>query len=326
MQDVIIIGAGMVGVCAARELSKFELNVLVLEKSSDLTEGTTKANSGIVHGGYDCEPGTLKAKLNVEGNRMFETLSAELDFPFRRNGSLVLAFSDEQTGALEKLVEKGKQNGVTDLTILNREELLAMEKNISPDVVKAVYAPSGGITSPYKACIAIAESAAINGVAFEFSTEVTGIQKETVDGVEVYKVKTNRGDYLTKTIVNAAGLYSDIMNNHISTKKYTIVPRKGEYTLFDKSMDGFIDKTIFQLPNEYGKGVLVTPTMDGNLMTGPSAEDIENKEDKGTHADIINKVIKTAKLSVPELPMNQVITSFVGLRAHLAQSDDFVIE
>lgn len=326
MQDVIVIGAGIVGVSAARELSKYELNILVLEKCSDLTEGTTKANSGIVHGGYDCQPNTLKAKLNVEGNKMFETLSQELDFPFRRNGSLVLAFSEQQAASLEQLIEKGRANGVTDLSILNKEQVLAMEKNINPEVVKALYAPSGGITSPYKACIAIAESAAINGVQFEFNTKVNDIQRKKVDDIDCYLVKTNRGDYLTKTIVNAAGLYSDVMNNFVSSKTYTIVPRKGEYTLFDKSMEGFVDKTIFQLPNEFGKGVLVTPTMDGNLMTGPTAEDIDDKGDKGTHADAINKVLQTAKLSVPNLPMNQIITSFVGLRAHLPDTYDFVIE
>lgn len=325
MQDVVVIGAGIIGVSAARELSKYQLDVLVVERCSDLSEGTTKANSGIVHAGYDCEPGTNKAYFNVRGSQLYEQWSKDLDFPYRQNGSLVLAFAETQTDALFELMEKGKKNGVQNLSIINREEILNMEPNINPDVVKALYVPAGGITSPYKACIAIAENAAVNGVKFQFDTEVTAISKEQDQDGFFYKVQTSQGEICSRTVVNAAGLYSDQMNNFVSEQKYLITPRKGEYLLFDKSLKGYVDKTIFQLPEKYGKGVLVTPTMDGNLMIGPSAEDILDKEDTATHAETIDHILVKAKLSVPVIPMNQIITSFTGLRAHNEENHDFIV-
>jgi len=324
--DVIIIGAGIIGVFTARELSRYRLKVLVLDQESDLSEGTTKANSGIIHAGFDCEPGTGKARFNVAGSKMYEQLARELDFPYRQNGALVLAFTEQQEKTLLTLYEKGRRNGVGDLEILTAEAVRQMESNVSGSVKKAMYAPGSGIVSPYKVCIAAAENAAVNGAYFVFNEKVIQITKCGADGMEGYRIKTDNGEYLARTVVNAAGVYSDEINNLISEKKYRLVPRKGEYHLFDRAMDGYVKRTIFQLPGELGKGILVTPTIDGNLMIGPSAENIEDKQDLATHAEILKKVAAKAALSVPELPMNRLITSFSGLRAHNPEEYDFIVE
>lgn len=322
MQDVIIIGAGIIGSATARELSKYNLNVLVLEKAAELSEGTTKANSGIVHAGYDCETGSLKAKLNVAGNKMYHQLSKQLGIPFVNNGSMVLSFSKSTDPLLDLLLEKAKANNVPDVSILTRAEALNLEPNLSDEVSKALYAPSGGIVSPYEASIAFAEIAYLNGVSFQFETEATQIQKLD-DGC--YQVTTNKGTFTAKVIVNAAGLYSDRMNNMVSETKYQITPRKGEYLLCDKSTQGLVTRTIFQLPTALGKGVLVTPTVHNNLLIGPSSSDIEDKEGLSTTAEILAQVVEKAALSIKGLPTNQYITSFAGLRAHILGNEDFII-
>lgn len=328
MYDVIIIGAGVSGAAVARELSRYELEIGVLERTSDVCEGTSKANSGIVHAGHDAEPGTLKAKLNVRGSQMMEELSKELDFPFKRNGSLVLCFDEKDRDKLEKLLEKGQRNGVQGLRIIEREELLKLEKNISHQAVAALYSPMGGIVCPFGLTIALAENAVMNGVRFHLNTEVIGITRiENTKNPEYsgYRIETNKGAFETRLVINAAGVYADKIHGMVSGKEMHITPRRGEYCLFDKAVGDYVEHTLFQLPTPLGKGVLVTPTVHGNLLAGPTAEDIDNREGVNTTAEGLEDVLKRGGYSVKKLPAGKVITSFAGLRAH-EEGGDFIIE
>lgn len=321
MFDVTIIGAGIVGCAISRELSKYNLRTCVLEKSIDLASGTTKANSAIVHSGFDCKPNTLKGKLNAKGNEMYTTLAKELDFPFKRNGSLVLCFDTSQICNLKSLLEQGKINGVPNLVILYGDEVRKIEPNISDKCVAALYAPTGGIVCPYEITIGLAENAYTNGVEFKFETKVIDIEKKP----EIYIIKTNKGEIKTKIIINAAGLFSDDINNMVSNHKIKIVPRSGEYILFDKSIGNLVTSTIFQLPTKLGKGILVTPTIHGNLLLGPTATDIEDKDKLYTTQEGLDNIISKAQCSIqPQIPTNMFITSFVGNRA-IDKSNDFII-
>lgn len=314
MYDVIIIGAGVTGCAVARELSRTDLKVAVLEKASDVCEGTSKANSGIVHAGYDAVPGTLKAKLNLAGSRKMEALSRELDFPYKRNGSLVLCFDEKGKEKLQELKARGEENKVEGLSILEREELLRMEPGVGDSVAAALYAPTGAIVCPFGLTIALAENAAVNGVEFYFHAEV-----ETIERMEKgYLVKTKEKDYETKIVINAAGVYADVIHNMVSAFKMEITPRKGEYLLYDKNVGTMAGCTLFQLPTALGKGVLVTPTVHGNLLTGPTALDIRDREGTGTSQEGMDQVMEKASLSVKGIPKREVITSFAGLRAHVS--------
>ena len=319
MYDVIIIGAGVSGCAIARELSRYKLKTMVLEKALDVCEGTSKANSGIAHAGYDAKPGTLKAKLNVEGSRRMKALSEELDFPYKQNGSLVLCFDEKDRSKLEELKKRGECNGVPDIRILNREEVLSLEPGAGEQVVSALYAPTGAIVCPFGLTIALAENAAVNGVEFQFGTKVKVIRK----AAEGYLIETNKGSFETKLVINAAGVYADELHNMVSEEKMKLTPRRGEYLLCDKLSKGIPSHTLFQLPTALGKGVLVTPTVHGNLLIGPTAEDIEDKEGIETTAEGMELIREKAALSVKELPLRQVITSFAGLRAH--GGEDFII-
>ena len=321
MYDAVIIGAGVIGCAIARELSKFKVNACVIEKEEDVCCGTSKANSAIVHAGYDAHNGTLKARLNVEGNAMMGELARDLDFPFKRNGSLVICTEPEGIAGLKELKERGEKNGVPNLEILDREALMKLEPNLSDHVVAALYAPTGGIVCPFNLTIALAENAAVNGIEFKLGTEVTDIS--LVEGG--YKVRTDRGDVETKSVINAAGVYADKFHNMVSADKIHITARKGEYCLLDKAVGSYVSKTIFQLPGVMGKGVLVTPTVHGNLLVGPTATDIEDKEGTNTTREGLDFLIPKASLSVKELPIRQVITSFAGLRAH-EDGDEFLIK
>ena len=326
MYDVAIIGAGVVGCAIARELSKYRVNACVIEREEDVCCGTSKANSAIIHAGFDATPGKLKARLNVQGNAMMDQLSKDLDIPFQRNGSLVVCTKDQNREDLEKLLEKGKANGVPDLRILEREELLALEPNLSDDITCALLAPTGGIVCPFHMTIAFAENAYTNGVEFFLNTEVRKIHK-TDHGyqLDVLKKETGTTELMeSKTVINAAGVYADVFHNMVSNEKLHITARKGEYMLLDKTAGTHVSHTIFQLPGKMGKGVLVTPTVHGNLLVGPTATDIENKEGVNTTAEGLDSLSQKAGLSVKNLPLRQVITSFAGLRAHEDQ-DDFVI-
>ncbi len=321
MYDVSIIGAGVVGSSIARELSKYNMHVIVVDKEVDLASGTTKANSAIVHAGFDAKPNSIKAKLNVKGNAMFDKLSKELDFPFKRNGSLVLCFDEANIKDLELLKIQGENNGVPNIEILSGDEVRKMEPSISKEVVAALLAPTGGIVCPYEMSIAMAENAYANGVEFNLGAEIKNITK--IDNG--FKLLMADDKYIeSKIVINAAGLYSDVMNNLVSDEKFNIMPRRGEYCLFDKAVGKTVTKTIFQLPTKMGKGVLVTPTVDGNLLIGPNAINIEDKEDLDTTKEGLDDIIARAKLSINNIPMGQIITSFTGLRAG-TEKGDFII-
>ena len=317
--DVIIIGAGVTGCATARELSRRRLHVCLLERGTDVAGGASGANSAIIHAGFDAMPGTLKASLNVHGNLEFDTLSRELDFPFERNGSLVLAFSEEDEARLRELMERGEKNGVPGMRLLGAAQVRALEPHVSPHVTGALLAPTGGITCPYEYTLALAENACRNGVEFRFESPVTAIRQEG----NGYIVTVAGREYSCRMVVNAAGIYADAIHNMISGQKVSIQARKGEYCLFDRAAGNLVCHTLFQTPTAMGKGILVTRTVDGNLLTGPTAVDVENKEDIATTREGLATVLAGAARSVERLPMRQIITSFAGLRAHLG--DDFVI-
>lgn len=312
MYDVIIIGGGVSGAAAARELSRYQAKILLLEKEEDVCCGTSKANSAIVHAGYDAAEGSLMAKLNVRGNERMEQLSKELDFPFKRNGSFVVCRDKETMPGLQALYERGIKNGVKGLKILNKEEALAMEPNLSEDMYAVLYAPTAGIVCPFLLNIALAENAYMNGVEFQFNTEVRDIKK-TEEGFRIY---TTQGEFDARYVVNAAGVYADKLHNMVSEKKLHITARRGEYCLLDKSAGKHVSRTIFSLPGQFGKGILVAPTIHGNLLLGPTAMDVEDKEGTNTTREGLNQVLKKAGMNVRNLPLRQVITSFAGLRAH----------
>ena len=320
MYDVVIVGAGVTGCAVARYLSRYEVKALVLERGDDVCVGTSKANSAIVHAGYDAENGSLMAKYNVEGSRMMEPLSKELDFAYDRCGSLVVCLSEKDLPRLWALYENGVKNGVEDLRVIGRAELLDMEPNISPDAVAALWAPTGAIVCPFGLTIALAENAAVNGTEFRLNTEVTGIRREN----GYYVAETNQGPVEARAVVNAAGVYADEIHNMVSEKKIRITPRKGEYLLLDHATEGYVKHTVFQLPGVLGKGVLVSPTVHGNTLVGPTALDIEDKEAVNTTADGLQDVIAKSGLALRDIPLRQVITSFAGLRAHEA-SHEFIL-
>lgn len=318
--DVVIIGGGVVGCAVARELSRYSLKTCLLERGEDVCCGTSKANSAIVHAGFDAEPGSLKARFNVEGNQMMEELSRELDFDFIRNGSLVLSFDEAGLSALKKLYEKGVANGVVGLSIISGDQARELEPALEDTVVAALSVPSGGIVCPFGLTIALAENACENGVEFSMLTEVQQIEKEEGG----YRILAGNDEIHTRFVVNAAGVYADRFHNMVSEQKIHITARKGDYCLLDKEAGGLVSHTIFQLPTKMGKGVLVTPTVHGNLLTGPTAVDVEDREMTATTAEELDSLQKRAALSVKNIPFRQVITSFSGLRAH-EDSDDFII-
>lgn len=322
MYDVVIIGAGVSGAAIARELSRYNVNACVLEKEEDVCCGTSKANSGIVHAGYDAAEGSFMAKLNVEGNKMMPQLAKELDIPFQSCGSFVVCLEKEQLPDLQALYERGVANGVEHMEIItDKARIKAMEPNLSDETVAVLYAPTAGIICPFELNIAMAENAYTNGVDFKFNTEVRNIRKMDMG----WTIETNQGTYETKYVVNAAGVYADKFHNMVSESKIHITPRRGDYCLLDKSIGNHVSHTIFPLPGNYGKGVLVSPTVHGNLIVGPTAIDIEDKEGTATTKEGLDELIAKADRNVKNLPMRQVITSFAGLRAH-EDHGEFIIK
>ena len=311
--DVIIIGAGVTGSAVARELSRYRANVLVMDKGEDVCTGTSKANSAIVHAGYDCVPGSLMAKMNVRGNELMGDLARDLEIPFKRNGSMVVCIHKEELGGLEELYERGKKNGVPGLRLLNREECLSVEPNLSENVEGALYAETAGIVCPFKLTIAMAEHANQNGVDFVFNTEAEKLWR---DEEGIWNIQTANGRYRTRIVVNAAGVYADVFHNMVSESKIHITPRRGDYCLLDRNVGDFVKHTIFPQPTKLGKGILVAPTIHGNVIVGPTAIDIEDKEAVATTQEGIDELISKAEMHVRHLPIRQVITSFAGLRAH----------
>lgn len=321
MLDVVIIGAGVMGAATAYELAKYDLKVKVLEKEHDVSNGTSKANSGIVHAGYDAKEGTLMAKYNALGNAMYEKLCKEIDAPFKRTGSLVLAFSEEDKEHLNLLYNRGIKNGIPGMKILNQEEVFKMEPNVSKEVVAALYAPTAGVTGPWEVTIKLLENAAINGVEVETDAKVEKIEKLA----EGYKIILADGrEYETKVVVNAAGLYADDMNNMVSNKKIKITPRAGEYYLLDKVQGNLVNTVVFQCPTKVGKGVLVAPTAHGNLIVGPTATLSDNKEYVGNTLAGLDAVREAAVKSVKDINFRDNIKNFNGLRAESDQPD-FII-
>ncbi len=320
MYDVVIIGAGVTGALIARELSKYRLKVLIVEKESDVAMATSKANSAIVHAGYDAVPGTKKALLNVRGNTLMGRLADELDVSFQRIGSLVLCFREKDIISLEKLKERGIENGVEGLKIIHHKQLKEMEPNLSSNAVAALYAPTAGIVCPYELTLHAAENAVENGVELKLECEVTGIEY----AADIFHISTTQGCVDCKYLVNAAGLYSDVISRMAGDKSFSVHPRKGEYILMDKTYGRLVNRVIFQLPTQKGKGVLVTPTVDGNLLVGPNAVETNDREDTATTNQGLSEIIKVARKSAI-LPDKGTITSFSGLRA-AANQGDFIIQ
>ena len=319
LYDALIIGGGVIGSAIARELARYEGNFCLIEKNEDVCTGTSKANSAIVHAGFDAKNGTLMAEMNVKGNEMMGEVAKELDIPFKRNGAFVLCFDNKDLGSLQDLYQRGINNGVKDLQILTREEALQLEPNLGDSVVAALYAPTSGIICPFALTIGFAENAADNGVEFKLNTPCEKIEK-TDFGFRVY----SKNEVIeTKAIINAAGVYADEIHNMVCENKLKITPRKGEYILCDKKVGTLCERTLFQLPTKLGKGILVSPTVHGNLILGPTALDIEDKEGIDTTKEGLDSVIEKASLSVKNVPVRSAITSFSGLRAHI--DHDFIL-
>ncbi len=317
--DIIIIGGGIVGAAIARELSRYELSAVLLEAREDLARGASGANSGIIHAGYDPKPGSLMAKYNVKGNQMYPEICAKLQIPFHQTGSLVLAFNEEQMKEVQRLYDRGLENGVPHMQILSGEEVHQLEPEVSEKALGALYALTAGIISPYEATIAMAENAAENGVAFRFSEQVTAIEK-TEDG---FVVQTNQGKLTARLIINCAGAQAGEISRMAGAENLSIQEKKGEYTLYDRNIGGFVQHVIFQTPDENGKGVLVTPTAEGNLLIGPSSDALEEPGDTATTQLGQDKIFIQAKKSCEKLPAGGAITSFAGIRA--VCGEDFVI-
>lgn len=321
MRDVAVIGAGISGASVARELAKFKLDVVVLERENDVSNGSTKANSAIVHAGYDAKEGTLMGKYNALGNAMFDQLSQELDVPFKRCGSLVLAFSEEEREHLADLMERGRKNNIPQMRIIEKDEIKKIEPNINDEVVAALLAETAGIVGPWELTAAMLENAVENGVDLELNQEVVDIEK--IDGG--YRILTKSGHFDAKIVINAAGVYADKIHNMIAAPTYKITPRRGQYFVMDKTQGELVDRVIFQCPSKLGKGVLVTPTVHGNLLLGPDAEDLEDKEDISTTGEQLAFVRNNATRSINGIQFRESIRNFAGLRAQ-ADRDDFVVE
>lgn len=322
MLDVVVIGAGVSGCAIARELARLDAQVLVVERSEDVCCGTSKANSAIVHAGFDAEPGTLMARLNVEGNRLMYAWARELGFEVDQVGSLVVCTSEETRDGLDRLLQRGLANGVEGLRIIERDELVALEPNVSDEAVCALWAPTGGIVDCFGLTVALAENAAANGVGFRFLAPVTGI--EATEGGWVVTAGGERIE--TRAVVNAAGVYADDIHNLVAEPddRLEIIPRKGEYYLLDDIVGDHVRHTVFVLPTAMGKGVLVSPTVHGNLIVGPTASDVEDKEATDTTAEGLAELAAKCSMAVRDVPLREVITTFAGLRAHQA-AHDFVI-
>ena len=321
MKDVVIIGAGISGASVARELARYKLDVVVLERENDVSNGSTKANSAIVHAGYDAKEGSLMGKYNALGNAMFDKLSEELDIPFKRCGSLVLAFSEEERAHLEDLMERGKINNIPQMKVIEKEEIKKIEPNISDDVVAALLAETAGIVGPWELTTGMLENAIENGVSLEVNQEVVDIKK-IENG---FRVVTGKGHFDTKVVINAAGVYADKIHNMVSEPTYKIVPRRGQYFVMDKTQGELVDRVIFQCPTKVGKGVLVTPTVHGNLLLGPDAEDLNDREDISTTGEQLSFVRNNATKSIKGIQFRESIRNFAGLRAQ-CDRDDFVVE
>ncbi|MBM7622712.1 NAD(P)/FAD-dependent oxidoreductase [Sporohalobacter salinus] len=321
--EVLIIGGGVIGASIARELSKYQLDIMLVEKESDVADGgPSKANTALIHAGFNADSNKLKGQLNVKGNKMYDQLTEELNVPFERNGAMVVAQKEEEITVLEEILENGKRNGVSDLEIITGKRIFELEPNLNNKAIAALYAPTAGIICPYELTIALAQNAAVNGANILLETEVLDIEIE-----DDYKiVQTNKGEIKAKIVINAAGLYSDKIAKMVGIDDFEIIPRKGEYYVYDKKLGDEINHTIFQVPTGVSKGVVVTPTVDGNLLVGPNAEEIENKDDVSTTQPGLDEVFQGAQKTLPSLSKHGVINQFAGLRPAYKDTSDFIIE
>lgn len=320
MFDVIIVGAGVVGCAIAREASKYKLKVLVVEKDVDVGNESSMANSAIVHSGYDPKPNTKKAFHNVRGNRMYPEICKDLDVEFKQIGSLTCATNEEEKEVIESYVERSAQNGV-EVKLLNREETKALEPCIADCVIESLWAPTAGIINPFELTVALMENAMDNGVKLHLNEEVVDIKKEN----GLYKVKTTKGEYEAKVVVNSAGVYSEKISQMVGIDFYKTTPRKGEYFVLDHFAKPFVSHVIFPVPTAKGKGILVTPTTHGNYLLGPSSEFVDDKEDKATDKMTLDAVRAKATTLVANIPFQYIIRQFSGLRA-TGSTGDFIIE
>nr|WP_305136567.1 NAD(P)/FAD-dependent oxidoreductase [uncultured Schaedlerella sp.] len=318
--DAAIIGGGVVGCAVARELSRYDLRICLIEKEKEIGSGMPRAGSAVVHAGFDAVPGTLKARLNVLGNKMMDQLAEELDFDFIRNGAIVLCFDDSDVIRLLELHDRGKMNGVPGLKLLDRKKLGRREPNITKKSPYGLYAPTGGIVCPFEMTAALAESASVNGVEFMRNTEVSEIRKE--DGV--YCISADGEEIRAKYVVNAAGIYADKIHNMVSARTLHITPRRMEYCLLDQEAGTHVTSAIFQLPGAYGRGILVSPTVQGNLLVGPAA-DQEEQADTAAGAAGLAEAYGKSLWSVDGIPFHKAAVSFSRLEAY-EDKDDFILE
>ncbi len=318
--DVAIIGAGVVGGLIGRSLSKYNLKICILEKNNDVAMGASMANSGIVHAGFDAKSGTLKAKLNVEGSKMMPKIAKDLGVKYINNGSMVIGFSDEDRKVINELYERGIKNGVEDLKIITGEEAKKIEPNLNENVICALYAKTGSIICPYELTISAIGNAMDNGATLKTNFEVIDIKKEN----DIYVISSNDESVQASYVINASGVNADEIASMIGMNDFTIHPRRGEYILLDKECGNLIKSTIFRTPTKVGKGVLTTPTVDGNLLLGPTSEEIEDKDNKVTTDLGSQKIIEDAKKNLASVPTSKIITSFSGLRS-VGDTGDFII-
>ncbi len=318
--DVIVIGAGVIGCTIARNISKYSLNTLVLEKSSDVCSGTSKGNSGIVHAGYAAEPGTFKAKFNTISNPLFDQVCKDLNVEFRRCGTFVVSTIDSGINQLEELRIRGEKNGIKTELILDKKKIKEMEPNLTDDANGVLYASTGGIVSPYGLTIALAENANMNGVEFRFNSEVENIEvKESSK-----KVMTKEGEFHTNYIINVAGVYADKISKMVGLDYFKITPRRGEYVLFDKETLK-LNRPLFPLPTKKSKGILAAPTLHKHVFFGPNAVDLDDKADTSTTTEGIEEIIAGGLKLLPNINLRKIITNFAGLRA-VSDTNDFIIE
>ncbi len=321
MYDVSIIGAGVIGTYIARELSRYKLDIAIVEKTNDVANGTTKANSAIIHAGYDAKVGTNKGKFNALGNPMFDKVCEELDVPFKRIGSLVIGFDDEDMETIKGLYKNGEKLGIPNMEVIDKEKVKEMEPNINDEVVGALYAPTCGIIGPWELAIALAENAIENNVQLFLNEEVQDIKKKD----NGYEIITGNKTIETKCVINCAGVYADKIYGMVAEPNFKIIPRRGQYYILDKSVGDLANHVIFQCPTKLGKGVLVAPTVHGNIIVGPDAENLDDKEAIDTTAERLKFVKDMSFKSYPNMPINKAITSFAGLRAE-PSTGDFIIE
>ena len=319
--DIVVIGAGVVGGMIARRLAKYNVKLCILDKEGDVAMGATKANSAIVHAGFDAKEGSLKAKLNVRGSVLMADVCRELGVKYKNNEALVVAFENERA-EVEAIYERGVRNGVPGLRIVEKDELIDIEPNINPDLACALIAPTSAIVCPYELCIAAVGNAMDNGADLKLNFEVAAIEKCG----DTYKITSTTGEVVEAGIViNSAGVYSDRIAAMTGDADFEVHPRRGEYMLLDKECGSFTQRTIFHTPTKMGKGILVSPTVDGNLLLGPTATDSEDKDDTSTTAEGFATIFSKASDNVANIPFNKVITSFCGLRA-VGSTGDFIIK